>query len=492
MDIVTANVVRQFPSIWAVLVLVIGCLEVRAGAPLEAGFLAHEYAPVIDGGSRTEVLGPIISWETNQDHSSWQISPLMSREKDLDGEAEQFDFLYPVLTYRRYGQDSRFQFFQVLNFVNSSGATETNAHRFSVFPFYLQQRSADTNLNYTSVLPFYGHVEHRLSRDEVSFIMFPAYLESRKGSMRTRNYLFPFFHLRDGNELKGWQLWPVCGSEVKGLTYRTNSVEEVEPVGGYEKRFILWPIYLRQKTGLGTTNEGDVIAFLPAYSRLRSPDRDSTSIVWPLFTSTEDRQKHYREWDCPWPLVVFARGEGKTGNRVWPFYSHFSNTNLRSRFLLWPLFKSNGYRTAYVERDRYRIMFFLYSERVERQIESGKTRKRWDVWPLFYSRRDYDGKTRFQALAVLEPFWPENRPIQRCYAPIWALWRSEKDPNLHRSSHSVLWNLARWESDQDGKKGSFLFGLIRYHASPDGTRWRLFYLPAFVKGGGGSISPPKS
>ena len=63
---------------------------------------------------------------------------------------------------------------------------------------YFQQRSSDPALNYTAVVPFYGHLENRFFRDEISFVMFPLYVRSRKSDVVTDNYLFPFFHLRHG------------------------------------------------------------------------------------------------------------------------------------------------------------------------------------------------------------------------------------------------------------------------------------------------------
>jgi hypothetical protein len=446
---------------------------------MESGLLAHEFELTLEQGIRGEVLGPIFAWEHAGERSYWGLNPLWSKESDLGGEISYFDFLYPVLTYRRYGEDARWQFFQVLNFVQSSGAESTNANRFSIFPFYLQQRSSDTNQNYTSVLPFYGKMKDRFHRDEIQFFMFPVYLESRKSDVETRNYLFPVFHTRQGNSLKGWQLWPIYGIETKGLTQRTNTIDELETVGGYEKSFALWPVFLRQKTGLGTTNEAETTALLPAFSIQRSLDRDSTSIAWPLFTYTEDRQKQYREWDFPWPLMVVARGSGKTGHRIWPLYSRFSNTNLTSGFFLWPFYKYNSYQTSLSKRERHRAMYFLYSQWKETQKDSGKTRTRMDLWPLFFRQTDFNGRRQFQVLALLEPFWPQNRAVRRCYSPLWAIWRSERDSEAQRSSHSILWNLARWETVQDNRKGSFLFGLARYHATSEGVRWRLFYLPAF-------------
>ena len=53
--------------------------------------------------------------------------------------------------------------------------------------------------------------------------------------------------------------------------------------------------------------------------------------MWPFFSHVDDREKKYHEWELPWPLVIFARGEGKTANRVWPFFSrvHDDTNNVR-------------------------------------------------------------------------------------------------------------------------------------------------------------------
>ena len=63
--------------------------------------------------------------------------------------------------------------------------------------------------------PLYGHIRDRLFRDEIFFVLFPIYGESRKRDVVTDNYLYPFFHLRLGEGLQGWQFWPLIGSEHK-------------------------------------------------------------------------------------------------------------------------------------------------------------------------------------------------------------------------------------------------------------------------------------
>ena len=77
-----------------------------------------------------------------------------------------------------------------------------------------------------------------------------------------------------------------------------------------------------------------------------------------------------------------------------------------------------------------------------------------------------DRSERLQALAMLEPFFPNNRTMAREYSQIWSLWRSEKNPNTGAASQSLLWNLYRHENDPGTKKTSLLFGLFQYQSTP--------------------------
>src|SRR5262249_19270056 len=156
------------------------------------------------------------------------------------------------------------------------------------------QRSPIPEKNYTAIVPFYGTLQHRLFKDEIHFVLFPIFAETRKRDVVTDNWIYPIFHLRHGEALTGWQFWPLFGREHKDLTWRTNSWEDVEPIGGHDKRFVLWPFFMDQHGGIGTTNAFHEQGFIPFYTFLRSPQRDSTTYFWPLgVTHTEDREKKY-------------------------------------------------------------------------------------------------------------------------------------------------------------------------------------------------------
>jgi hypothetical protein len=194
-------------------------------------------------------------------------------------------------------------------------------------------------------------------------------------------------------------------------------------------------------------------------------------------TVTDDRGRGYHEVDAPWPLVVSARGEGKTVRRVWPFFSHAANTNLQSDFCLWPVYKYNRIQSAPLDRDRTRVLLFLYSRVNERNTATGTLRRRTDLWPCFTQKKDANGDTRLQVFSVLEPFLPTTPSIERNYSPVWSVWRAERNAKTGAASQSLLWNLYRRETSPDARKCSFLFGLFQCESDSQGRRARLFYVP---------------
>jgi hypothetical protein len=452
-------------------------LSVFGADDFVAGPLFSQFTLTLDSGHRSEAIGPFFYSQEKDSEKTWGIPPLFSHDSDPAVESTEDDLFYPLLTYECFGAEYRWQFCQLLSFSGGKDQENTPKRRFTLFPIYFQQRSPDASENYTALVPFYGHLKDRLFHDDIFFVMFPIYGETRKRDVVTDNYLYPFFHLRHGNGLHGWQFWPLIGNEHKDVTTRTNSFNETEIIGGHDKFFALWPVHFRQDNGIGTDNPERFRASLPLYVLSRSPKRDSTSVLWPFFTWTDDRGKKYREWDSPWPFIVVARGEGKTTTRVWPLFSQAHSDISESDFYLWPLYKFNRLHTKLLDRQRTRILFYLFENITEKNIETGTQRHRMDLWPLFTYHRDFNGNNRLQILAPIEPVLPDNRGIERNWSPLWSLWRSESNPKSGAASQSLLWNLYRRDSTPASKKCSLLLGLFQYQSDPKMKKLRLFYIP---------------
>lgn len=453
----------------------------RDGSGLEWGPLAQEFRLTLESGRREEWLGPLYSSEESENGSRhWAVMPPMFvRESNPSVELERYDIVYPVLTYSRFGSEYRWQVLQLFAFSGGQTPGEEEAkRRFTLFPLFFYQRSTSqpTN-NYTALVPLYGTMRNHLFRDEVKFVLMPLYVQTTKGSMVTDNYLLPFFHRRHGGGFDGWQFWPVAGRETKAITYKTNNLDEAELVPGHHKTFYAWPIVHRHRSGIGSKNPETNTVVFPLFSHLRSPNRDQSQYLFPFFTYIDDREKRYREWGFPWPLVDFARGEGKTGNRVWPLYSRVHSASADSDFLLWPLYMHKGVHTEQYSRDRSRVLFFLWSDTHEKNLLAKTDRRRRDLWPLFTHKRDYNGNQRLQVLAPLEPFVPNIRGIERGWSPIWSLYRDEQHAREGRRSQSLFWNLWRRETGPEESRTSFLFGAVRTVKTAEGRRWGLFRRP---------------
>src|SRR6185369_15783142 len=213
------------------------CVPKSHGDDATFGPLYHEFGLTLASGHRTEYLGPLFYTERKESTRLWAAPPVMSYTLDEEVDFAEFDFFYPILTYDRFGSEYRFHIGQLFSFAGGHTQTDTNVARFTLFPFYFQQRSPIPEKNYTAVVPFYGHLKNRLFRDEVNFVMMPFYVQSKKRDVVTDNYVYPFFHLRHGTGLEGWQFWPLLGHERKIPTISTNVWHETESSAGHEKRF---------------------------------------------------------------------------------------------------------------------------------------------------------------------------------------------------------------------------------------------------------------
>ena len=88
--------------------------------------------------------------------------------------------------------------------------------------------------------------------------------------------------------------------------------------------------------------------------------------MWPIFTWIDEREKKYHEWQGPWPLVIFARGEGKATSRVFPLFSRSHNAERESDSFLWPLYQHRQLHAEPSQQPR-RIRAGRQHDRIGRQ-----------------------------------------------------------------------------------------------------------------------------
>jgi hypothetical protein len=181
------------------------------------GFVFDHFSLTLEAGFRTEAAGP------------FYYSQQTGHGKNL-GAAAVF-FLRPAI--RRWSRTRTIsfircsrasatarngagRFFQLISFSGGQEPNDADKSRFTHFPdLFSAALAGHKPENYTALVPFYGRLKNRLMRDEIYFVMFPIYSETRKRGVVTDNYLYPFGHLRHGDGLHGWQVWPLAGTSTR-------------------------------------------------------------------------------------------------------------------------------------------------------------------------------------------------------------------------------------------------------------------------------------
>ena len=247
-----------------------------AADALHAGFLFDEFDLTLAPGHRTEAAGrsSIRSRRRRSDLGGAPVALLHARP---DTESKEFDFLYPVMTYDRYGEQYRWQFFQVAELrrrAHAGGERPRPLHPVpALFPAALLGPERELHRGLSVLRP--PQAPALPGRHLLRHV--PLVQPDAKEGRGDGQLPCALFHLRHGDGLHGWQFWPLVGNEHKEVTTRTNGFGDVKTIGGHDSFFAFWPLFFNNRSGIGTTNQQWQQASLPAYSLLRSPLRDSTA-----------------------------------------------------------------------------------------------------------------------------------------------------------------------------------------------------------------------
>ena len=106
--------------------------------PIAIGPLFSRYTTATTHALREETLGPLWYRERERDGeaSIWAVPPLFSHSRNTGTDSEEMDFLYPVMTYDRYGTESRYQLFQLFSVAGGNNQADQHSKRFTLFPLF--------------------------------------------------------------------------------------------------------------------------------------------------------------------------------------------------------------------------------------------------------------------------------------------------------------------------------------------------------------------
>lgn len=437
----------------------------------------YRRSPEVDY-TNLNILGPLFNYERKGREVEYGLRPFYFHAADPEEGTGYSEYLYPVARRKSGPGRSGFRGLLLLDY-DFGQPRAGNSDRFTLFPLLFYGRSEQRG-RYFALFPVGGKIYDRFGRDEIRFVLFPLYGQTRRKGTTATNLLWPVFARIRGEGESGVKVWPLFGVSRKE--------------GVYRKRFFLWPVFFRYDLQLDTADPVRKRAVFPLYLAEDSPGLSARTYLWPFFSHLENRTKGYEEWNFPWPLFRLSRGEYKEGIKLLPFYADERTGDSRKRWFLWPLFKIEETRSEAFRRRRDRVLFFLFSRLEEfRGEEEAPRKRRTALWPLF-TFEEVEGVGHFYAFSLLEPFFPENEGLARNWAPLWRLYQRKWDRRGNEIS-SFLWHLY-WKERRGGDLAVELFplfsyfgeegrgfdfrllkGLVRLHSGEDGGRLHFLYLP---------------
>ncbi|MEE8141838.1 MAG: hypothetical protein V3T77_01940 [Planctomycetota bacterium] len=242
----------------------------------------------------------------------------------------------------------------------------------------------------------------------------------------------------------------------------------------------------------------------PLVARDRSPALSKTSVLWPIYHSSQ-REQSSRGWMLPlvyWSTLLHSTGELDKDRIAFPFFWG-SDPSEGGYFLLFPI---GGTLKGFFAQDRIdMVLLLLYLRLRDRNRISqhvlwpffnwvrGPTRHGWRFWPLYgrYTATTLEGIPKYDRRFYLWPFFisQENnldtdRPAKVRW--FWPFWGQMESKYLQR--YSVLWPFICWEYSQrppytlwqvfplriangENRKQRDLWPLIGYKRTEHNRRW---------------------
>ncbi len=402
-------------------------------------------------------LGPFFESAPDSESGEWRqalLRPLMCSYKRRDGWARGRDFLWPLALTQRLGRESHQRILLALH-TNRNLDRPKSPERWWLLPVFFFGRDRNAH-PYFACFPIGGRIAEVIGLDQVRFLLFPLYLDTRKGRITSQTLLWPIFSRTRGPHLRKWRVFPLYGQS------RTPEKSQ---------EFLLWPIFHHIRTRRnGGRFRGHGFFVLPAGGFQREKDRHGRTtatawtVLWPFFSGL--RSSGQRKLDCPWPFLQFETrrsGPVRTLERryFWPIYGTQARQELHGgrehyRFLLWPFFH---YRTEASGPIRSRSLWLLPFYWEQQTRRAGHTLRRYrHIWPLWRSVR-WPGGSRMECLAL----WPgrAQKEIDRCYTPLWRPFFLERGPRGLRVR--IFWGAVEWRKARRGDRCFHLFPLVNAH-----------------------------
>ncbi len=422
-------------------------------------------------GKALDALGPFFTYRQDSEEKEVAFRPFFYSTREPG--RYRLDYLYPFGGYERTEKRVHSYFHFVYSTDQDLTAAPTRKKQKSfLLAFWGETEEGES---YGGFFPIYGTLKKRFGRDEMSFLLWPLYSDSREGESKTYTVLWPIFSYYGGVGREGFKVWPLGGYDRQE--------------NDHDKTFFLWPIFHFERRNLYMPNPTEINMVWPLYVSMDEGTRVNRSVLWPFFNYEYDEDAHYTQWDFPWPFLQWAEGEERSILRIFPIYGRKYWLGVEKGYFLFPIYlyerdEDETYQTAL---DRY-LLFSKNQTKVWKK--ENKSERRLRIWPFFYYRQEKGGAVYL--------YWPCIIPVdlegfEQNWAPLLTLYEYRRDSEGDSES-KFLWgvyvhrqNAARelfelsfvltYYKAEDLSYFSILKGLVEYRAEKSRHALRVLYSP---------------
>jgi hypothetical protein len=354
------------------------------------------------------ILGPLISYESEQGKTQVTVRPLLSSYDS----PRTYSFLWPL------GKSTEEKSYFIPLYMRHNYGDGRQDWAF--FPFFYGKTR---DRSYGGVFPFYGRLYERFRRDEIAFFLWPVYAYSRwEGTERTA-LLWPFFSFHSGRQ-EGYKIGPLYGERRVGDQRRS--------------KFFLWPIFLKDEKDLDTEDPKTSLWAAPFYMQTTSPKSSFYAVFYPFFSYLKVEGR--TDINAPWPFLYFSTGKEYRSKNVWPFYSHTVRGRDETTTVLWPVYRSAvkypGENEKWTEKRFFHMSRYVVDDRGTFL----------NIWPL----AEYHKEGKKEAF-----FFPAILPI--------------RNPNFDRIVKPLI-TLYEYRGEENKRSSNLLYGL--YTKEEEGETWK--------------------
>ena len=392
--------------------------------------------------------------------------PLGSYER-LGADARHLRFITPFLDFRWGPEERRYRVLPLFFYRSSPQYLSGEEMDWMLFPILFGGSDPDEG-SYFAVFPFGGNLKGLFGQDEIRFVLFPIYWHSRDRERHSLHIVWPFYNTVWGGDWRGSRLWPFYG--------RYRSFTE-DGALRYDRRFVLWPFYLRRDDQMHIRPTELFFSF-PFYGEMKNDRVQTYTFFWPFFQTTYDQKYDRRSYAGYFLPYRIAHGQ----TDIWPFFgvkklspgTSVGGVVRRTyrHFALWPIERYEWATDGLEESTRFWLLpllwHFYYIDK-----DTLETRKYFKLWPVFqYQRQGQD-----VSFELVSPLWFFREDYERLYSRWFNIFRYRW--KLEVSGWELLYGaiMYRREPGREEKVFSVLGGLFECGSRGGGLVLRLLYIP---------------